>query len=60
MHFPVHPFDHKTVPNRVIISTIHISVKFSCRLNLEYRFQGSFIRTKEIKIEPKEQHYLLE
>jgi len=60
MHLPVFPESNQQPPQRVIISKIHITVKFSCRLNLEYRYQGSVVRTKEIRIDPREQHYLLE
>lgn len=52
--------EQQTPPQRIVISKIHLNIKFSCRLNLEYRYQGSTIKTKEIRIEPREKHYVLE
>lgn len=38
---------------KIIVSRIRISLKFACKLFLEYQFEGEIIKSKEIKIDPK-------
>ncbi len=45
---------------RVMVSKISISVKFCCRLYLEYCRNGEIVKSGEIKIDPKERNYSLE
>ena len=45
---------------KIIVSKVFITMKFPCRLFLEYHLQEEVVRSREIRIEPKERGYVLD